>query len=50
MANKKQNQEPEITEEVVVEQESKKEEPKKIQNEGKSLFSAKKYEGGTRLS
>lgn len=49
MANKKQNQEPEIIEEVV-EQESKKEEPKKIQNEGKSLFSAKKYEGGTRLS
>lgn len=48
MANKKQNQEPEITEEVV-EQEPKKEEPKKIQNEGKSLFSAKKYEGGTRL-
>lgn len=49
MSNKKQNQEPEITEEVV-EQESKKEEPRKIQNEGKSLFSAKKYEGGTRLS
>lgn len=49
MANKKQNQEPEIAEEAV-EQEPKKEEPKKIQNEGKSLFSAKKYEGGTRLS
>lgn len=48
MSNKKQNQEPEIIEEVV-EQESKKEEPRKIQNEGKSLFSAKKYEGGTRL-
>lgn len=48
MANKKQNQEPEIIEEVV-EQEPKKEESKKIQNEGKSLFSAKKYEGGTRL-
>ena len=49
MANKKQNYESEITEEVI-EQEPKKEEPKKNQNEGKSLFSAKKYEGGTRLS
>lgn len=49
MSNKKQNQEPEIIEEVV-EQEPKKEEPKKIQNEGKSLFSAKEYKGGTRLN
>ena len=50
MASKKQNQEPvEVAEEVTsaFEQEPKKEEPKKIQNEGKSLFSAKK-EGGTR--
>ena len=49
MANKKQNLEPEVIEEVT-EQEPKKEEPKKIQNEGKSLFSAKKNEGGTRVS
>lgn len=48
MANKKQNQEPEIIEEVV-EQEPKAEEPKEIQNEGKSSFPAKKHEGGTRL-
>jgi len=48
MANKKQNQEPKIIEEVV-EQEQKPEEPKKIQNEGKKLFSTKK-EGGTRAN
>ena len=46
MANKKQNVETEITE--VVDQEPKKvEESKKIQNEGKKLFSSAK-EGGTR--
>lgn len=46
MASKKQNSE--ITEEVV-EQENKVEDPKKNQNDGKTLFSAKK-EGGTRVS
>ena len=46
MASKKQNSE--ITEEVV-KQENKVEEPKKNQNEGKTLFSAKK-EGGTRAN
>lgn len=44
MANKKQTSE--VTEEVV--KEEIKEEPKEIQNEGKTLFSAKK-EGGTRV-
>lgn len=44
---KKQNFETESTEEKV-EQEQKPEEPKKIQNEGKKLFSTKK-EGGTRV-
>ena len=48
MANKKQNFETEVTEEKV-EKEPVAEEPKKIQNEGKKLFSASK-EGGTRLS
>lgn len=43
MANKKQTSE--VTEEVV--KEEIKEEPKEFQNEGKTLFSAKK-EGGTR--
>lgn len=49
MANKKQNIETEITEEVVDQEPKKVEESKKIQNEGKKLFSANK-EGGTRLS
>ena len=49
MANKKQNVETEITEEVVDQEPKKVEEPKKIQDEGKKLFSAAK-EGGTRVS
>ena len=44
---KKQEIETEVLEEEKTEE---KEEPKKIQNEGKKLFSTKKYEGGTRLS
>ena len=48
MANKKQNVDPEVVEEVTQEPE-KVEEPKKNQNEGKKLFSAVK-EGGTRIS
>lgn len=39
----------EIETEVLEEKTEEKEEPKKIQNEGKKLFSTKKYEGGTRL-
>ena len=34
----------------VLEEKTEEKEPKKIQNEGKKLFSTKKYEGGTRLN
>ncbi|MBP5597481.1 MAG: hypothetical protein J6Y02_19065 [Pseudobutyrivibrio sp.] len=49
MANKKQNED--VVKEEIQEQEvTKTEEPKKIQNEGKKLFSSEKSVGGTRVS